>query len=249
MQLEAFLGREIIPHMSSGQGSAIARAKWEATQFTNKDFAFDRSAGMADVHVAEYAKLAAADSAAGTYTKSMTKLMSFVKATRNALKERLSKPMTDKETETVVGIIGRMNLVLEITAQNFPGGIPASNAAEVDSYMKEINDLSKQLVEKRIADSKRVSQAAFNAAKAEHNFQLQVQEFQAKKTADTGTTVPGGGAPSSTSTPGPAPSSGVPGGGMYEGEEPPEIAQTDAQKYGPVLALAAGGIAAYFALR
>lgn len=246
MQLESYMGASVIPHMSSGQGSAIAYAKMQATLFTSKEFPFDRSAGLADEHVAEYSRLAAADRAAGTYEASMTKLLSFVIATRDALKARLSRQMTDRETADVVGIIGRMNLVLEITAQNFPGGIPGRTASEVDNYTKEINDLTTQLVNKRTSDFSSVVKSYNSAVSAEQSFNVKAQEYQAQQTATAPTTgagtvtsesyVPGGGAAGSA-------------GEIVDAGGQPVIEKTAAQKYGPVAALVAGGIAAYFALR
>jgi len=236
MQLETFmgcdsyLGAEVIPHMSAGQGSAVARAKIEASLFSPKEFAFDREAGFNDPHVAEYAKLAALDSGSGNFDRSMEKLKSFLIATRDALKQRQGKLMTDRETQEVVDIAGRMNLIVEITQKNFPGGIPTGMANMTKEYMGEINDIVSQLVERRKSQFIRVADQYQKAMQFEEQFKLDVEEWKAKKAAagegDPG--APGGGAAGS-------------GGEIVE--------KTAMQKYGPVAALAAGGLAAYLALR
>lgn len=252
MQLEAFMGQTtIIPHMTAGQRSAIMFAKWTASRpsYTPKEFPFDRTAGMADVNVAEYAKLAAADRAAGTYAKSMQKLHWFLDATRDALKTQLSGSMSDKKTELVVGIIGRMNLVLELTDTNFPGGIPVSSSTKVTMAMKEINDYVTQLMERRQALYKKVIASQQEAMRDEQGFKLFLQS-KTEAPVDTGSTVTGGGAASSPVTPGTYVDT-VPGGGaaIVETPGPVPVEKTAMQKYGPVAALAAGGILAYFTLR
>ena len=250
MQLEAFMGGR--PGYAAGsmdpqRATFIGATKWAVTQFTDKQFVFDRNAGMSDIHVAEYAQLAAADRAAGTYEASMAKLVSFARATSNALKLRLSSLMTDKTTEDVVGIIGRMNLVLEITAQNFPSGIPTATATEIDNYMREINDFATQISNKRTSDYTKITQQYPQAIALEQKILAEpayVPPTSSGAQVDTGTSssqvdtgIPGGGA------------AGSAGQVIDDGGQPVMIEKTAAQKYGPVLALVAGGIVAYFALK
>ena len=255
MQLEAFLGADPTTQMLPWQAMAIGKAK----QYTPKEFTFDRSKGLADVHVDEYAKLAAADKASGSYDRSMEKLLSFVKATKNALKDMLKADMTDADTQKVVDIIGRMNLVLEITQQTFAGGIPAGTASEVDSYLKEINDLVQQLMNKRQTMSKQSYQSAVAAVsifnklqtqpvKTSYISELAIASGITPPAPDAGSTVPGGGSASSPESPGTYIDT-VPGGGVVSAPSGIPVEQSTAQKYGPLAALVAGGILAFYALR
>lgn len=167
--------------------------------FSDKDFVFDKEAGMADEHVQHYYSLLKS----GTQQQVSDKLRSFIIATRNALKERLTGVMDDAKAQQIFDIIGRMKLLFE-------GGILKSDKNFVDEMTIEINDLTNQLISKRQKDYDSASVA------------MQAQEAQ-----EWG--VPG-----------------TPGGGVASVPVPEK---TTMQKVGPLIALAAGGIATYFALR
>jgi hypothetical protein len=260
MQLEAFMG---------------CSAYMGADEYTARKFTFDRAQGMADVHVAEYAQLAAADSAAGTWDRSMAKLVSFARATYNALDERLTSGMTDATTQEVVDILGRWNLVWELTQKNFPNGIPTQYANEVTDYMEDIQNLATRLTNVRknwYLEAMKEAQVSELVQKQEIPIPT-AEEIKAgiasgKYPSYAGTTqkewlqwaLTSGYYPtyaSQFSTDAPMPSivdTGVPGDGAA-GEAGQVISdevvveKTAMQKYGPVAALVAGGLAAYLALR
>jgi hypothetical protein len=242
-----------------------------ADAYTAKEFSFDRDAGMVDPHVAEYAQLAAADKAAGTYDKSMAKLVSFMLATRNALRERTTMRLTDDETQVVVGIVGRMHLVLDIMRQTFPEGIPAEAASEINDYMVEINDLIQWLMNIRQNQATEIAkQAQVQSLVEKGEIPIpSVEEIKAgiasglypsyagttqkewlewALTSGYYPTYAAAAAPASiTVTPEPVPSQavpGVPGGGVA-------VTTPTKRKFpvGPVVAVGAGLLATWLALR
>ena len=221
--IEAFLGAAPLGYPTrTAQGTVVAPTSPMTPTFTTgqvytaKEFAFDRDSGLADPHVAQYLTLATNDKASGSYDASTKKLKSFLVATRDALRNMMSTPMTDTDTQKVVDIIGRLNLVLEITRNTFPNGLPVDAANAVNDYVGEINDLNSQLMERR---------------KTKYQADI-AQQIRVNTEAQEKDSVPGGGAAG-------------PAGSVISDE----VEKTTMQKVGPVLALAAGGLAAYLALR
>lgn len=170
---EAFMGRSYAAFLGSDQ-------------YSQQEFTFDENAGMNDPHVKMYYEMRLLS----TERAQRDKLRTFMAATENALRERLSSGMTDKDAQDVVDIIGRMRLVLG-------AGYPDDMEPEVKTAMATINDLSKQL-----------------------------QELRKKKMSELNS-----------------------GSDTSNGETLTAPEKTTMEKVGPVLALAAGGIAAYLALR
>lgn len=221
----------------------LAEKRRREHSYTGKEIRFDAAKGQEDIHVAEYARLAAADKAAGTYDASMKKLKSFLKATRDALKKSLKSKMSDAQTQHVVGVIGRMNLVLDLTKEHFPEGIPTDAAQAVEDYMGEINDLISQLMQRRRDMYKRVVQERKELT-VEDKIAQEIQPGEAPAPSPTYPSVEAG-----------SPEAPVTDASMrhiYPDEQPTEQTYAPEEKrfpIGPVAAVGAGVLAAYLALR
>lgn len=214
----------------------LAEKRRREHSYTGKEIRFDAAKGQEDVHVAEYAKLAAADSSAGTYDASMKKLKSFLKATRDALKKALKSRMSDAQTQHAVGVIGRMNLVLDLTQEHFPEGIPTDAAAAVEDYMGEINDLISQLMQRRKTIYSQV-------VKERQALSQQIQPGEAPAPSPTYPSIEAG-----------KPTARVTDAAMQQiqpREQPQAVSSADEKRFpvGPTVAVGAGILAAYLALR
>lgn len=225
----------------------LAEKRRREHSYTGKEIRFDVAKGQEDVHVAEYARLAAADKAAGTYDASMKKLKSFLKATRDALKKALKSRMSDAQTQHVVGVIGRMNLVLDLTQEHFPEGIPTDAAAAVEDYMGEINDLISQLMQRRKTIYSQVvkeRQALSQQEKTADEIAHRIQPGEAPAPSPTYPSVEAG-----------KPTARVTDAAMQQigpGEQPQTFSQPEQKErfpVGPTVAVGAGILAAYLALR
>ena len=233
------------PGMESPGGlAAMQEVARDLAAFTATQIAPNMQAVETSNAVMRLKQAIATSKAAGGYDEATRMFLYGLRAVRSHMTSVLnSGQMTDAMTQRVVDQLAATGLYLDLMAQAFPEGIPEAAATEAESLIKEINELVEPLQARRAAQYKETRIRAGEAEKALAARQVWQQQVQMQP--DTNESVPGGGPAGSPDVPGPAPVDSVPGGGVPE----PVIEKTALQKYGPVAALAAGGLAAWLALR